>query len=148
VTAAFNLEGILPATNGPELNAPFLDYAVALAEGYDVRPWPELGESYWRLYLDGEPAAYIGAFRPRNLSKVRGLEHYCPSLNPVLCAEIVDREHVGTHYDIEKQTWLAWKCDAQGAVVAVCTGDTPRVAAMRCHVVKHAVILAAARAKI
>jgi hypothetical protein len=128
-------QGLPAPACGEALTDGGLDHAVAQAEGHDVRPWPEMGEGYWRLYLDDDvPVAYLGTFRMANMRKLRGLEHYCPSVSPVLAAEIIDRERISTVFDPATQAWVALPLVLAGETAPRYTGATPRQAAMRCHV--------------
>lgn len=114
-----------------------LDYAVAAAEGFEIRHWPELGEQYWRLYLQGAPIAYVGVFNIKNLRAVRGVEHYSPSRNPLYSTEIITRERIGTHFDVESRQWVARECGNAAQPWGV-AGPTPSIAALRCYVAARA----------
>jgi hypothetical protein len=114
-----------------------LDFAVAVIEGYEVCPWPELGESYWRIRYEGLDIAYVGAFNVRHLKKVAGLQHYNPTRNPAMCSEIVERERIGTVFDTAAGEWLAGRCGPGGALPEAFRGENPRVAALRCFVASH-----------
>ena len=114
-----------------------LDYAVARAEGFELRHWPELGAQYWKLYLDGEPIAYIGVFGLQNLRAAKGFEHYSPSRNPTYSSEIITRERIGTHFDEVGRQWVGSECGPTGRLFFQ-TGSTPGIAALRCYVAKRA----------
>lgn len=129
------------APRDPVLTGYLLDYAVAVAERHDIRPWPELGTGYWRLYLEGAPVAYVGDFTVKNLREVRGLEHYCPSQNVVLCCEIAYRERIGIIFDVVKKEWQARVCAVGEGVPTIYAGETPSIAAMRCHVATQALLM-------
>lgn len=121
-----------------DISGPYLDMAVAMAEGYKFGHPVKPRADFWLFPLAMPRSVTLGSVGWNRMTKEWGVNVRRYSKEDRHSGPIIDREKIGTIYDSARCRWVAQATYVESGVVVELTseGETRLEAAMRLHAIK------------